>query len=60
MGKASLSELKYEDCKAGGKFALARDPKHRGFLYLIKDGERPEKMLNAFNSFKKIVDREKS
>jgi len=60
MGKASFKELKYEDCKAGGKFALARDPKYRGFSYLVKENEPPEKMLKAFDSFKKIVDRAKS
>ena len=56
MSKTSLKELKYESCKAGGQFAVARDVKYRGFLYLVKDNEPPEKMLKEFDTFKKVID----
>ncbi len=58
MAKTSLSELKFEDCKAGGTFYLARDEKYRGFLTLHHEGEDIQRVLDQFETFKKVVDGE--
>ncbi len=60
MGKATLNELKFEDCQAGGTFYLARDEKYRGFLTLHREGEDIQRVLDDFDNFKKIIDRAKS
>ncbi len=58
MAKTALSELKFEDCKAGGTFYLARDEKYRGFLTLHREGEDIQRVLDDFDTFKKVVDGE--
>jgi len=58
MGKATLNELKFEDCQAGGTFYLARDEKYRGFLTLHCEGEDIQRVLDQFETFKKVVDGE--